>query len=115
MAGKGHNFQEIMRLMEIVKMILEIAEVEIKEGQEEQFEQAFTVAVEKCLKNSSGYIKHQLVRGIENKSNYKFLIYWETLESHTIGFRESDNFVMWRNKIGEYFVSPPVVFHYNLL
>jgi hypothetical protein len=39
---------------------------------------------------------------------------WDTLEDHTVGFRESDLFVQWRALIGPFFANPPQVEHWNL-
>jgi hypothetical protein len=55
-----------------------------------------------------------LHKGIERSNTYTFHINWETLEDHTIGFRESDLFVKWREFIGEYFAKPPTVEHWNI-
>ncbi len=94
-------------------MILELASLEIKENQTTDFEKAFEIAQNKCLKPAKGYIKHNLVKGIENPNSYKIFIYWETLDSHIIDFRESNAFVKWREIIGVFFAKPPVVFHYD--
>jgi hypothetical protein len=39
------------------------------------------------------------------------LIEWNTLEDHTVGFRQSERFARWRALIGSYFESPPEVTH----
>ncbi len=42
------------------------------------------------------------------------LVQWDTLEAHTKGFRESQNFIEWRALLGPYFAAPPEVHHYKL-
>lgn len=95
-------------------MILEIANIEVKAGQEAGYEAAFNQAKE-LLKKKKGYISHKLQRCIEEPNRYIVMINWETLEDHTIGFRESPEFLQWRALIGPFFASPPVVEHFELV
>ena len=43
------------------------------------------------------------------------MIYWETLEDHTVGFRHGPLFAPWRAIVGPYFAQPPVVEHFELV
>ena len=43
------------------------------------------------------------------------MIYWATLEDHTVGFRQSDAFPAWRAIVGPFFTQPPVVEHLELV
>jgi hypothetical protein len=36
---------------------------------------------------------------------------WETVEDHTVGFRNSPEFQDWRGLVGHCFASPPEVEH----
>lgn len=94
-------------------MITEIAVVEIVPGKEVAFEAALSTAVSTVLSQAHGYIDFQLTRGIERPTVYTFMINWETLEDHTIGFRESELFVQWRALIGSFFRTPPMVEHWT--
>ena len=38
-----------------------------------------------------GYIHHELKRCLEDSHKYVLLVKWETLEDHTIGFRDPPN------------------------
>lgn len=96
-------------------MILEIANFTIKANDTKAFEHSFAKAQKECLSVAKGYVKHQLTKGIENPTNYQLLVYWQTLEDHTKGFRESEAFVRWRELIGPYFESAPVVYHFELV
>lgn len=93
-------------------MILETAEVKITAEHHDKFEQAIKQAVKTVLSQATGFIKFELHSGIEKTDSYLFHIYWETLEDHTIGFRESELFTKWRELIGVYFTSPPEVNHW---
>ena len=84
-------------------MVLEIAFVEVLPEQHLAFETAVARAVQEVLPQAKGFIDFQLHKGIEQSNTYTFHINWETLKDHTIGFRESDLFVMWREIIGGFF------------
>jgi hypothetical protein len=43
------------------------------------------------------------------------MIWWETLENHTVDFRESPAFAEWRAIVGPFFAQPPQVEHFTLL
>ncbi len=93
-------------------MILEIAILNIRAGEEAAFEEAVAKG-SPIIVRSPGYVSHELRRCIETKGRYVLLVRWETLEAHTIGFRESPAFPAWRAIIGPFFASPPVVEHYE--
>jgi heme-degrading monooxygenase HmoA len=92
-------------------MILELATIDIKPGTNAEFE----INIEKAksvISQSKGFLSIEVNKCIEQENRYVLKIYWETLEDHTIGFRESELFVAWRALIGQFFDSPPLVQHY---
>jgi heme-degrading monooxygenase HmoA len=91
-------------------MVLEHAIIRIKPGLGREFEAALGQA-RAVIAASPGFCSLALHRGIEEPEQYVLLVEWETLEDHTIGFRESDAFPQWRALIGPYFASPPEVGH----
>jgi heme-degrading monooxygenase HmoA len=95
-------------------MILETAILNVKVGQAEQFENDFKLA-QSYIQSISGYIKHSLHKCIEKENQYILLVEWETLESHTIGFRESDVYLKWKALLHHYYEPFPEVLHYNFL
>jgi len=95
-------------------MILEVAVLDIKSGQEKDFELAFSKA-QSIISSMPGYISHQLQRCIENKSRYIFLVNWQTLESHTKGFRSSVQYQEWKALLHHFYSPFPEVQHYQLV
>jgi heme-degrading monooxygenase HmoA len=95
-------------------MILESAEIKVAPENHQAFEEAIGVAVDSVLNQASGFIKFQLHKGIEKSDTYMFHIYWETLEDHTIGFRESELFTKWREIIGPFFAAAPEINHWEI-
>lgn len=76
-------------------MILEVATLDVRPGQEAAFEAAFREA-QTIIAGIDGYISHELQRCIENTSRYLLLVKWATLEDHTVGFRGSPQYGQWK-------------------
>lgn len=95
-------------------MVLEIAEFDILAGKENLFAEA-TVAAEKVISQSVGLTSIEFRKCIEKPTRFIAFIYWETLEDHTIRFRESPLFIEWRAILSPFFNSAPVAMHYNLV
>jgi heme-degrading monooxygenase HmoA len=91
-------------------MIWEIAQIEVKPGEEAAFESAVGQAVP-LFRSAKGCRGMQMQRSIEHPARYRLVVDWETLEDHTVHFRGSDDFQEWRRLVGGYFASPPIVEH----
>jgi heme-degrading monooxygenase HmoA len=95
-------------------MVLEVAILDIRQGQQDAFETNFQLAIS-ILTNSPGYISHQLQRCVENSSRYLLLVNWKTLEDHTVGFRRSSKYDTWRQLLHHFYDPFPTVEHYQLV
>jgi len=93
-------------------VILEVAILDVKTGQEQEFETAFEKAQDIIL-SMPGYISHQLKKCIEKPSRYILLVNWQTLEDHTVGFRESAEYQQWRALLHHFYEPFPDVEHYQ--
>lgn len=96
-------------------MILEIAEIRIAPGQQAAFDEAIQRALTTVATQARGMRGYKVNKGIESPERYVLQIFWDTLEDHTVGFREGPLFAQWRAIIGPFFASPPVVEHFTLL
>jgi heme-degrading monooxygenase HmoA len=96
-------------------MILELADIRIQPGTQAQFDVAIERALAHTLSKATGYLGHQVQKGIESPERYLLTVRWKTLENHTIDFRESAAFTEWRNIVGPFFAVPPTVEHFSLL
>jgi heme-degrading monooxygenase HmoA len=92
-------------------MVLEHALLDVISGLEVEFEEAFSRARE-IISKSPGFISLKIVRGIERPSSYLLLVEWETLEDHTIGFRQSARYAEWRELLHHFYDPFPVVEHF---
>jgi heme-degrading monooxygenase HmoA len=95
-------------------MILEIAEFDISSGKENLFEEATHSAIN-VISQSKGFVSIEFRKCLETPTRFLAFIKWETLEDHTVGFRESPLFTEWRAILSPYFNSAPVALHYNLI
>lgn len=93
-------------------MILEVAILDVKLGEERDFESSFEKA-QSIISSIDGYISHQLQRCVEKPNRYILLVNWETIEDHTIGFRESEKYQEWRKLLHHFYDPFPEVEHYS--
>ena len=93
-------------------MILEAFIAHIKPGMESEFEVALRDAAP-IISSMKGFISIELQRCMEVTGQYIFLIRWETLEDHTVGFRGSAEYQEWRSRLHHYYEPMPTVQHYE--
>jgi heme-degrading monooxygenase HmoA len=91
-------------------MIIEIAQIDVKPGMENDFEAGVKNAVP-LFKRAKGCKGMVLQRSYEKQARYRLFVQWETLENHTVDFRGSADFQEWRKLVGHCFASPPEVEH----
>jgi heme-degrading monooxygenase HmoA len=91
-------------------MITEIADFRVVADKQEEFADAVREGVA-IVADTPGFIRARLTRSIENPSRFVLLIDWETVEAHTVEFRESERFARWRAVVGPFFDGAPHVEH----
>lgn len=95
-------------------MILELALLNVRPGQSSSFEQAFAQA-QAIISSMPGYVSHKLQRCLEERDKYLLLVEWETLEDHTVGFRQSPQYQDWKQLLHHFYDPFPTVEHYELV
>ncbi len=95
-------------------MILEVAILYVRSEQQKNFEKDFFTAGQ-FISSIKGYLKHSLRKCIEQDNRYILLVEWENLEDHTVGFRESAQYVEWKNLLHHYYDPFPTVEHYETI
>ena len=93
-------------------MILEVAVLDVRPGQTADFERDFAEA-QTIIASMQGYQRHVLQRCLENRDRYLLLVWWDTLEDHTEGFRGSPEYARWRALLHHYYDPFPTVEHYE--
>lgn len=93
-------------------MILEVAILNVIPERTNEFEKDFHIAQEN-ISSMEGYNWHQLQKCIEVPNRYILLVEWETLEDHTVGFRQSEEYQEWKKLLHHYYDPFPTVEHYE--
>ena len=96
-------------------MILEHCDLEIDPSKTAEFEEAILRGVNTVIAKAKGFRGFKVNHSIENPARYLLLIYWDSLENHTVDFRGSDACAEWRAIVGAFFVKPPFVEHMTLV
>jgi heme-degrading monooxygenase HmoA len=96
-------------------MILEHADIRIDPAKAADFEAAILRGASTVIATAKGFRGFKVNRSQESAGRYILMIYWDTLEDHTVGFRQSPAFTEWRGIVGPFFLQPPVVEHLELV
>lgn len=91
-------------------MILEHALLRITPGHEGDFEAAFAEA-RTVIAEAPGFRGLELWRGIEETSDYRLLVRWDSVDDHMEGFRGSALYARWSELLRPHFAAPPAVGH----
>jgi heme-degrading monooxygenase HmoA len=96
----------------VTPVIVEHALLRIKPGQEDAFAAAMEGA-KTIIASIPGFIDLTVSRGIESPGTFLLLVRWETLQDHTIGFRESPQYQEWKGLLHHFYDPFPTVEHYT--
>jgi heme-degrading monooxygenase HmoA len=91
-------------------MVLEVADIEVNPGAEDDFTAAY-LGVREVLTSTPGCRSARMTRGLESPSRFVLLVEWDSVDAHELNFRGTDRFVTWRAAIGPFFARPPRVEH----
>jgi heme-degrading monooxygenase HmoA len=97
---------------ERLQMILETAILSIKAGQSAAFEAAMAEA-RSLIAATPGFQRIEVRPCVETADRYLLLVWWDTLEAHTVGFRKSDRYEPWRKLLHRFYEPFPLVEHYG--
>lgn len=95
-------------------MILEVADIRIQPGKQAEFDAAIERGLSTVIGQAKGCKGWKVNKGIESPERYLLMVFWETLEDHTVAFREGPLFAKWRAIVGPFFAAPPQVEHFSL-
>ncbi len=84
----------------------------VKKSLEVDFENTFKQA-STIISSMEGYLSHELHRCIEVEGKYLLLVRWETLEAHTVGFRNSLKYQQWKKMLHHFYDPFPTVEHFE--
>ncbi|WP_213978907.1 antibiotic biosynthesis monooxygenase family protein [Sphingomonas sp. dw_22] len=90
-------------------MATEIARIEVRAGSEAAFEAGARRAVPE-FRAATGCSAMRLLRSHEAPACYWLIVEWADVAAHE-AFRETAGFARWRELVGDFFASKPVVEH----
>ena len=93
-------------------MVLEVALIDVKPGEEDAFAAAYGTA-RATLAGTAGCHTVRMTRGIESPERFVLLVEWDSVEAHDQNFRQTERFTTWRGLIGPFFAGPPLVEHFT--
>jgi heme-degrading monooxygenase HmoA len=93
-------------------MVLEVADIAVQPGTEEQFAAAY-LAARHVLATTPGCHSVRMTQGVETPSRFVLLVEWESVDAHERNFRGTERFAQWRGAIGPFFAQPPHVEHFT--
>ena len=96
-------------------MILEHVDIRIHPGQQAAFDEVIQRGVNTVIAHAKGFRGFKVNKGIESPERYILMLFWDSVDDHMVGFRQSPAFAEWRAIVGPFFASPPVMEHFNLL
>jgi len=94
-------------------MILEIAELTLMPGAEAEFLRNAASEVE-IFRRAKGCRGMQIRQTPEAPGTFRLLVLWETLQNHTVDFRGSDDFTIWRALTVPHYAEPPVIKNWSV-
>ncbi|MDA0338581.1 MAG: antibiotic biosynthesis monooxygenase [Proteobacteria bacterium] len=93
-------------------MILEHAILSVKPGEDKNFEQAIGSA-RALIAASDGFKGLDVRPCIEQPGQYLLLVWWDALEDHTDGFRNSDLYQDWKAARHHFYDPFPLAQHFG--
>ena len=93
-------------------MILEAAILNVRAGQEAEFERAFRQAYP-LISEQVGFVSLELQRCVETPTRYLLLVHWQTLDDHVKGFRHSPEYQRWKALLHHFYDPFPLVEHFE--
>lgn len=93
-------------------MIIEHVHLQIKPEQSQAFEAAFQQA-KAFIYPMSGLNAVQVIKNIQDSHRYILLVFWDKLEDHTEGFRQSAEYQQWKALLHPFYDPMPRVEYYR--
>jgi heme-degrading monooxygenase HmoA len=85
-------------------MVLEIAEIYIRDGEQAAFEEAISRALTKITAKAKGASSFSLHKSLESPDRYVLQVSWDTVEDHTVTYINSPERAVWRSIVSPFLV-----------
>ena len=94
-------------------MVIEQVTINVKPGQERDFERAM-IAGKEILEAAAGSRGVQLIRGVESPSKFVLRIGWDSIDAHT-AFTQTPGMGEFRALAGPFFADRPAMEHFAIV
>jgi heme-degrading monooxygenase HmoA len=92
--------------------IVEKAVLPVRPELADEFEAAFEKA-KWIISEADGFRELTLSRGVERSEQYLLLVRWDSVDSHEIGFRQSEAYAEWKELLHRFYDPFPAVEHFR--
>lgn len=93
-------------------MILEHALLRVRAGEREPFEAAIGSA-RPLIEASPGFLSIDVRPAAEHPELFLLLVGWEDIASHRDGFRRSDRYKEWRDRLHRFYEPVPTITYFG--
>ena len=94
-------------------MIIERAELPVKEGMEDEFASAMRDRALAILGSAPGCISLRFGRGVESPSTFILLIEWDSVQAH-MDFRDTEAFGEFASITRDFYADAPRMEHFEI-
>jgi len=96
-------------------MVIEVADIEVKPGTQDAFDEAIARGLREVVSRAEGCLDWRVLRGVESAERYVLEITWSSVDAHEVAFRGGPLFTEWRAIVGPFFARPPRVEHFRVV
>jgi heme-degrading monooxygenase HmoA len=96
-------------------MFQEIADMYIRDGEQEAFERAIGFALQNITAKAKGVKGYSLHKGVESPERYVLTVLWETVEDHMVTYMQTPEREVLRSSLAPFFAKPPHMQHFTLV
>lgn len=95
-------------------MILEIAEIHVRPGEQTSFEAAMHRALGTITARAAGMQGYQLLKCMESPERYLLQVKWGAIDDHMVTYRSSPQREEWRAIVSPFYAKPPTMEHFEV-
>jgi|SRR6185369_109718 len=96
-------------------VFLEIADIQIRSGEQVAFEEAIGRALRTITAKAKGVTGYMLHKGVESPERYVMQVLWASVEDHMVTYINTPERQVWRSMVTPFFAQPPKMEHFTLV
>jgi quinol monooxygenase YgiN len=106
LAMKGRGVDEV---------VIEVAELVIQPGRQEEFEAALELGLRTVVAHSAGVRGYTVMHCVEDPERYVMQITWDSVKAHMVDYREGPLSPQFRALCRPFFARPATAQHYEVI